>query len=458
MNNTLKLKKISKQIVTMFFLTLTLCSSIIIISVNNRYSADKILMDQLIQEKSNQVNAVITRLLYKTETLSALVVQDDGNTQNFDKVAAIIFDNPAFVNVLLAPEGIVRDVYPQTGNEGVIGYNLFGEGEGNIEATMAKESGNLIFGGPFNLVQGGQALVGRLPVYLDEPDGNKRFWGLVSVTLEYPRVLDEVRLSEFESAGFLYEIWRISPDTNDKQIIAKSAGSINEHIHYIEKCVPILNAQWFLRIAPARQWYGYPEIWLMIIAGISISFLVALTSHQNVELKLIGTELENMARIDAVTQVYNRRYFMDLAAIQAQRSMRLKNSCFIVMIDIDYFKEVNDTYGHITGDKVLEIVAQRMKHLTRPYDLIGRYGGEEFIMLISDLDKQALLNVVERIRLSISENPMEIEGNHISISASFGVAEVTMLNDLNTGIKLADSALYTAKESGRNTVVFYKNE
>jgi two-component system LytT family sensor kinase len=235
LNNTWKLKKISKRIVLMFFLTVTLCSTIIIISVNNRYSADKILMDQLIQEKSNQVNTVITRLLYKTETLSALVVQADGNTQNFDKVAAIIFDSPALVNVLLAPDGIVRDVYPQKGNEGVIGYNLFGEGEGNIEATMAKESGNLVFGGPFNLMQGGQALVGRLPVYLDEPDGNKRFWGLVSVTLGYPQLLDEVRLSEFESAGFLYEIWRISADTNDKQIIAKSAGSIGEHIHYIEK-------------------------------------------------------------------------------------------------------------------------------------------------------------------------------------------------------------------------------
>lgn len=303
MNNTWKLKKISKRIVLMFFLTVTLCSTIIIISVNNRYSADKILMDQLIQEKSNQVNTVITRLLYKTETLSALVVQADGNTQNFDKVAAIIFDSPALVNVLLAPDGIVRDVYPQKGNEGVIGYNLFGEGEGNIEATMAKESGNLVFGGPFNLMQGGQALVGRLPVYLDEPDGNKRFWGLVSVTLGYPQLLDEVRLSEFESAGFLYEIWRISADTNDKQIIAKSAGSIGEHIHYIEKYVPILNAQWYFRIAPARQWYDYPEIWLMIIAGISISFLVALTSQQNVELKLMGTELENMSRIDAVTQV-----------------------------------------------------------------------------------------------------------------------------------------------------------
>lgn len=458
MNNTWKFKTISKWVVVMFFLALTLCSIIIIISINNRYSADKILMDQLIHEKSSQINAVVAGLLHKTETLSALVVQSDGETQNFDKVAAIIFDSPALVNVLLAPDGIVCNVYPKQGNERVIGYDLLGAGEGNIEAIMAKESGQLIFGGPFNLVQGGQALVGRLPVYLDEPDGNKRFWGLVSVTLEYPRVLDDIHLSEFESAGFLYEIWRINPDTNEKQIIAKSTENISEHISYIEEYVPILNAGWYFRIAPARQWYGYPETWLMIFAGISISFLIAITSQKNIELKLMRTELENMARIDALTQVFNRRYFMDLAAIQVQRSMRLKNSCFIIMMDIDHFKKINDTYGHTTGDKVLENIAQRMKHLTRPYDLIGRYGGEEFIMLISDLDKQALLNVVERIRLSINENPIEIERNNINVSASFGVADATALDDFETGIKLADSALYTAKESGRNKVVFFKAE
>ncbi|MFT4008146.1 MAG: sensor domain-containing diguanylate cyclase [Lacrimispora sp.] len=458
MSNGLKLKKISKQVLMMFFLTLTLCSIIIIISINNRYNADKMLMDQLIKEKSSQLNAVISGLLYKTETLSALVVRSDGNTQNFDKVAAIIFDSPALANVLLAPDGIVSDVYPKQGNEAVIGYNLLGEGEGNIEAIMAKESGKLIFGGPFHLMQGGQALVGRLPVYLDEPDGNKRFWGLVSVTLEYPQVLDDVRLSEFESAGFLYEIWRISPDTNDKQTIAKSERNIGAHISYIEEYVPILNAGWYFRIAPARQWYGYPETWLMIVAGISISFLVSLTSKKNIELKLMRTELENMVRIDALTQVYNRGYFMDLAAVQVQRSMRLNNSCFIVMMDIDHFKKTNDTYGHTTGDKVLENVAQRMRNIIRPYDLIGRYGGEEFIMLISDLDKQALLNVVERIRLSICEDPMEIEGNYIDISASFGVVDVSAVDDFDVGIKLADSALYVAKKSGRNKVVFYTDE
>ncbi len=96
-----------------------------------------------------------------------------------------------------------------------------------------------------------------------------------------------------------------------------------------------------------------------------------------------------------------------------------------------------------------------MRNLVRPYDLIGRYGGEEFILLISDLDKQALLNILERIRLSICENLMEIEGNHVNVSASFGAADVTALNDLDRGIKLADSALYTAKASGRNKVVFY---
>jgi len=124
--------------------------------------------------------------------LSALVIQNDGEIENFKQVAAIIIDDPAILNVLIAPSGVVSDVYPLQGNEAVIGLDFFGEGAGNKEAVMAKETGQLVFGGPFDLVQGGQALVGRLPVWIDMPDGNNAFWGLVSVTLKFPQILDGI--------------------------------------------------------------------------------------------------------------------------------------------------------------------------------------------------------------------------------------------------------------------------
>ena len=123
------------------------------------------------------------------------------------------------------------------------------------------------------------------------------------------------------------------------------------------------------------------------------------------------------------------------------------------MFDVDYFKKVNDTYGHIVGDKVLVCLAERVKKAVRPYDLFGRYGGEEFIMFISDISDKDVFNHTERIRKMINESPMVFEEAELTVSASFGVASVMSENELIDVIKLADEALYQAKKDGRNRVV-----
>lgn len=185
-------RKISTKTIVSFLLSLTLCFSVIVTILNNTINLEKTSMEQIALEKSVKINDALSRLLHKTQVLSALVIQSDGEIENFKQVAAIIIDDPAILNVLIAPSGVVSDVYPLQGNEAVIGLDFFGEGAGNKEAVMAKETGQLVFGGPFDLVQGGQALVGRLPVWIDMPDGNNAFWGLVSVTLKFPQILDGI--------------------------------------------------------------------------------------------------------------------------------------------------------------------------------------------------------------------------------------------------------------------------
>ena len=224
-------------------------------------------MEQLVLTKSNKVNNVITKLLYKTQVLSALVIQNDGEIKDFERVAATIIDDPAIRNVILAPNGIVSNVYPLESNEKVIGLHYFSKGEGNQEAIAAKASGQLVLGGPFHLIQGGQALVGRLPVYLGEKN-EENFWGLVSVTLNYPQALEGAELEQLRNQGFAYEIWRISPDTNKKQMIANSNYIYNQHASYVEKTMTILNAEWYFRLSPIRNWYQYPETWIFTFAGL----------------------------------------------------------------------------------------------------------------------------------------------------------------------------------------------
>lgn len=448
-------KKISFYSVIIFFITLMLCFSLIIIMIFNRSSVEELKMEQLVLEKSIKINEVISKLLYKTQMLSSMVLQHNGEINNFDQIAATIVDDPAIMNILIAPSGVVSNVYPIEGNEAVIGLDFFSEGAGNLEAIMAKETGQLVLGGPFNAVQGGQVLVGRLPVYIDEADGSRSFWGLVSVTLKYPEALDGAGLNELKIQDFAFEIWRINPDNNDRQIISDSGHSYTKKTNYVEKRISIMNSEWYFRILPVKTWYQFLETWISIIISICVSLLVAIVTQDNQKLKSLKGELEILSNIDSLTGIYNRRYFMESVVKKIDEVNRMNSVSFIIIIDLDHFKNINDSYGHQTGDKVLKEIAANVARTLRPYDLFARYGGEEFIIFISDIDKESIMKLAERIRQSITMQPIDINGTLLNVYASLGVAKAAPDNDLETAIKLADNALYKAKEEGRNKVVFY---
>ncbi len=283
---------VSLRVVATFLASILFCSLLICISIRNKADNEKMTMERLIMEKSVKVSEVISKLLYKTQALSALVIQNDGRIQDFERVAATIVDDPAILNILVAPAGVVSDVYPLQGNEAVMGFNMLGPGAGNREAIRAKETGELVFGGPFTLVQGGQALVGRLPVWLNVAGGGKRFWGLVSVTLKYPQALAGAALETLEKQGFAYEIWRVNPDDGKRQVVASSPNADTSKVRFIEKHIPLLNADWYFRIAPVREWYEYSENWILIVSGLAISLLIAFITRNNEELKRVKEELE----------------------------------------------------------------------------------------------------------------------------------------------------------------------
>jgi diguanylate cyclase (GGDEF)-like protein len=449
-----KLIKLSKTAILSFFVSLVLCSSIIIITIINRGNVEKLQMEHLILEKTIRINEVVSRLLYKTNSLEMMVIQGDGNLDNFYRIAPSIVDDPAILNILVAPDGIVSNVYPLENNQAVLGLNFFSEGAGNREAIAAKDSGRLVLGGPFQLIQGGYALVGRLPVYIDTLDERQKFWGLVSVTLRFPQALDGAELNILNTQGFAYELWRINPDTDEKQVIASDYEHAGSNPRFIEKHVPVINADWYLKVWPIRIWYSYPENLILIIAGLLISILVLFVVQNNRELKRMGTVLEDMAKCDPLTGIYNRRHFMEYSKIDMERSRRAEEECYVILFDLDKFKSINDIHGHIIGDNVLIETTSRIKAIIRPYDLFARYGGEEFIIYASGANKNSITDLAERLRLSICEKKYEYESVSLNSSASFGIACIYEC-DINKAILHADKALYTAKNEGRNRVVFW---
>jgi diguanylate cyclase (GGDEF)-like protein len=156
------------------------------------------------------------------------------------------------------------------------------------------------------------------------------------------------------------------------------------------------------------------------------------------------------AIIDELTKTYNKTYFNMYIAQEINRSERYHHELSLIIADIDYFKKVNDNYGHLVGDKVLKEVAQVIIQQCRVSDLVARWGGEEFVILLPETDLENGKLVAERICQAIATHTFE-EVQHLTMS--FGVA--TLATDGNNLLERADTALYQAKKSGRNRVVTY---
>jgi diguanylate cyclase (GGDEF)-like protein len=169
-------------------------------------------------------------------------------------------------------------------------------------------------------------------------------------------------------------------------------------------------------------------------------------------------EMEKAAYTDALTGIYNRRHFMDLAQVTLEKAKRFNSLCYSMMLDLDFFKKVNDVCGHLAGDEVLRNVSRVIKNALRSYDLLARYGGEEFVTLISDTKKDDVLNLAERVREAVANTPAIYNCIKIPCTISIGVAESFPDCTITSLIGRADSALYAAKEAGRNRVVYYPGD
>ena len=164
-------------------------------------------------------------------------------------------------------------------------------------------------------------------------------------------------------------------------------------------------------------------------------------------------ELERLANFDSLTRLYNRRAILRRLEDQIKHASRYKEELSVIMLDIDHFKNVNDHYGHLTGDDVLENVATLVRQSLRDTDRAGRYGGEEFVIILPKTNLSAALYVAERIREAIEAAEMKApEGDVFTITVSQGLCSYEPGEDEQCLISRADGALYRAKESGRNRV------
>ena len=164
--------------------------------------------------------------------------------------------------------------------------------------------------------------------------------------------------------------------------------------------------------------------------------------------------MEEAVFIDPLTEAYNRRYFMEKAVNELNNSNQSGYSFAIIMADLDFFKKINDTHGHLAGDNVLKIAVARMRHVIKKTTVIARYGGEEFILMLSGITRPNAVAVAERIRESIEKEEFVFDNCKLAVTISLGIAFKSSPDEtLEDIISNADKALYAAKTAGRNKVV-----
>ncbi len=305
------------------------------------------------------------------------------------------------------------------------------------------------------------------------PEGNEMVIRYLSLSSK------AVKLAE-KLAGIKLQDYRITPDRFPffQEILQHGRALFEEDsTQVVQQAVPMLPAQvlrrfsklidvtadtrWLFLPLTAEQavigtlwlWGEVLEVALLPAGGIFASQVAAALENAR-----LYREVRQLAVTDELTRLYNRRGVLEIGEQELERSRRSGCPFSVMMLDIDHFKTVNDTFGHAAGDQVLRILADRCKRKIRAIDVVGRYGGEEFLVLLPDTDIHTAQHIAERLLQSIVNLPLQTEYGDVNITISAGLActdgDIANLTDL---INRADQALYQAKHAGRNQVTALEN-
>ncbi|WP_375725033.1 transporter substrate-binding domain-containing protein [Arcobacter sp. KX21116] len=277
---------------------------------------------------------------------------------------------------------------------------------------------------------------------------------LASIGYEFQqKYFGELKIAGKISENLKLSIAVVKEDKTLLTILQKTVNKITNEMHreIFSKWIPI----------KYQKGIDYDLVWKISIGAILFIILVIYWNRKIIQTnKLLqqaqkdieekNKELAKLAITDKLTNLYNRRKLDELLQNELNRSDRFKHTFALAILDIDHFKKVNDTFGHQTGDKVLVELSIILKAHIRTTDFVGRFGGEEFVIICPESQKEGVYNLMENIRLNIANYTFNDIGN---ITMSFGIALSKENDTIESVLKRADVALYEAKNSGRNKVV-----
>jgi PAS domain S-box-containing protein len=271
-----------------FVLALMVSGFIVTIVEQNRLQSGRQMATELAAAIADGLNERLGRSLSATYALAAVIRQGQGEVENFEQLASDMLNLYGGINSLqLLPNGIIQQIMPLAGNEKAIGHNLLEDTRRNREVLLAMQTRALTLAGPFELIQGGVAVIGRLPVYLPKETG-EQLWGFTAALIRISDLLREINLQRVEEKGYRYELSRINPDSGQRQVFASSgAATIAPVTHSIE--VP--NGTWQFALEPANGWYSARALVCEVLLSLLFSLLAAAAVYRTVRQPLLLQQL-----------------------------------------------------------------------------------------------------------------------------------------------------------------------
>ena len=562
-------------------------------SVQQEGDKARALAADLAADHAQSLQRGIERALSATYAIAALVGQGNGHVRDFDGVATEMLPfYPGIAALGISPGGVICCVVPRAGNEKSIGFDQLKDIAQNREARLARDTGHLTLAGPLQLAQGGMGVVGRLPIFLTDGQGGRRFWGFSYATLRFPEALDAARLPLLRDRGYAYELWRTAPETGERQrIVAWGEEALQDPV---SRNLELPNGVWTLSVAPMAGWVNRGGLLVEAALGAMFSALLAylawllyamrlrdaqlealvaertaeiLATQQHLEATVnaipdllfevgldgryysthspreellarpgnellgrtvqevmppqearkvldalqeahektwsVGTQIclpleigprwfelsvarkavregeaprfvvlsryitknkeaeervRQLAHYDVLTGLPNRSLLADRCQYSLSTAQRNGQAVALMFLDLDHFKNVNDSLGHRVGDALLCALARRLTMLVREQDTVSRLSGDEFILVLPDTDAVGAAHVAEKL-LAAATEPFVIEAHELVVTPSIGIAMFPNDgSDFDTLSRCADAAMYYAKQRGRNHYRFFTAE
>lgn len=245
--------------------------------------------DQTAQVQASRIVKHIDDILYTSRTMEVFLTEGKGSIPNFPEIASQVIGEYPIRNIALAPRGIVSQVYPLAGNYKALGHNIFEDPNRSYDSFEAQKSRTLTLSGPYELIQGGSGIIGRLPVYFNDTDKTDYFWGFICVTINIPEVFDGAQMDHLEFHGYNYEIWLNHTQDGSRHTLLSSPQPLSPGAR--DAVIELPNATWMLSVSPTGGWINKNTRYWRSTMSLALCLLLTLVFYYTCELIMKKTEL-----------------------------------------------------------------------------------------------------------------------------------------------------------------------